>query len=51
LSLALLARHAQWALDVERDERCMAAALRFGRHGVDLTTGEDIGMSRSLALD
>ena len=51
LSLALLARHAQWALDVERDERCMGAALRFGRHGVDLTAGEDIGMSRALALD
>jgi alkylation response protein AidB-like acyl-CoA dehydrogenase len=51
LSLALLVRHAQWALDVERDERPLAAALRFDRHGVDLTAGEDVGMSRSLALD
>jgi alkylation response protein AidB-like acyl-CoA dehydrogenase len=51
LSLALLARHAQWALEVERDERPLAAAVRFGRHGVDRTSGEDVGMSRSLALD
>jgi alkylation response protein AidB-like acyl-CoA dehydrogenase len=51
LSLALLARHAQWALDVERDERSLAAALRFNQHGVDLTSGEDLAASRSLALD
>jgi len=51
LSLALLARHAQWALDVERDERPLAAALRFEQHGVDLTLGEDPTSSRSLALD
>jgi acyl-CoA dehydrogenase len=51
LALALLARHAQWALDVERDQRPLAAALRFGRHGVDLTSAEDLGLSRSLALD
>ena len=51
LSLALLVRHAQWALEVERDERPLAAAIRFGRHGVDLTSGEDAGMARSLALD
>jgi acyl-CoA dehydrogenase len=51
LSLALLARHAQWALDIERDARPLAAALRFGRHGVDLISAEDAGMARSLALD
>ena len=51
LSLALLARHAQWALDAERDERSLAAAVRFAWHGVDLISGEDVGMSRSLALD
>ena len=52
LSLALLARHAQWASDNERDERPLAAALRFSRHGVDLiSAAEDVGMSRSLALD
>jgi len=51
LALALLARHAQWALDVERDERPLAAALRFGRHGVDLTADEELALSRSLALD
>jgi len=51
LSLALLARHAQWAFDVERDERPLAATLRLGHHGVDVTSGEDVGMSRSLALD
>ncbi len=51
LSLALLARHAQWALDVERDERPLAAALRFEQHGVDFTSGEDLAASRSLALD
>jgi hypothetical protein len=51
LSLALLVRHAQWAFDSERDERPIAAALRFGRHGVDLTSAEDLTSSRSLALD
>jgi acyl-CoA dehydrogenase len=51
LSLALLVRHAQWARDVERDERPLAAALRFGRHGVDLTSTEHLADSRSLALD
>jgi alkylation response protein AidB-like acyl-CoA dehydrogenase len=51
LSLALLVRHAQWALDVERDARPLAAALRFEEHGVKLTTPEDLGLSRSLALD
>src|SRR5262249_46402487 len=51
LSLALLVRHAQWAIDSERDEHPLAAALRFARHGVDLTSDEDLAFSRSLALD
>jgi hypothetical protein len=51
LALALLARHAQWALDVERDQRPLGAALRFARHGVDLTSTEELALSRSLALD
>ncbi len=51
LALALLARHAQWALDVERDQRPLAAALRFARHGVELTCSEELALSRSLALD
>jgi acyl-CoA dehydrogenase-like protein len=51
LSLALLARHAQWAADTERDERPLAAAVRFAQHGVDLTSDGDLASSRSLALD
>jgi len=51
LALALVARHAQWALDAERDERPLAAALRFEQHGVKLTAPEDLGLSRSLALE
>ncbi len=41
LSLALLARHAQWSMDHERDGRARAAAMRFLRHGVDLIARED----------
>ncbi len=36
LALALLARHAQWSLDVERDGRAMASARRFAQNGIDL---------------
>ncbi len=42
LSLALLARQAQWSRDHERDNRAAAAALRFARHGVDLLGGDDL---------
>jgi alkylation response protein AidB-like acyl-CoA dehydrogenase len=41
LSLALLARHAQWALEEEQDARASAAARRFALSGVDLTTDTD----------
>jgi alkylation response protein AidB-like acyl-CoA dehydrogenase len=51
LALALLVRHAQWSLEVEHDERALAAAVRFARHGVNLISGGDAGESRLLALD
>jgi len=51
LALALLARHAQWALQAERDERPLAAALRFGLHGVDRIGACDLAASRSLAME
>lgn len=50
LELALLIRHAQWSLKVENHGRTLAAALRFARQGVDLTTREDGEHSRLLAL-
>jgi acyl-CoA dehydrogenase len=51
LALALLVRHAQWAADMEHDERPLAAALRFARHGVDMVGDYDLAQSRSLALE
>jgi len=50
LALALLVRHAQWSLDVEHDERAVAAAVRFARHGVDLIVEDEGDQSRVLAL-
>jgi acyl-CoA dehydrogenase len=41
LALALLARHAQWSLEEERDARTSAAARRFAANGVDLITDSD----------
>jgi alkylation response protein AidB-like acyl-CoA dehydrogenase len=41
VELALLVEHAQWSLDVERDGRARAAAVRFLRHGVDLVRDDD----------
>lgn len=35
LALALLVRHAQWSLEVEKDGRAAAAARQFARLGVD----------------
>lgn len=40
LALALLARQAQWSLDVEQDPRASAAARRFAHSGVDLINDE-----------
>jgi acyl-CoA dehydrogenase len=41
LSLALLARHAQWSLEEEHDARASASARRFAANGVDLITDTD----------
>ena len=49
LALALLVRHAQWSLDVESNERALAAAVRFAWHGVDLIAADDGGESGLLA--
>ncbi|MGH7669990.1 MAG: acyl-CoA dehydrogenase family protein, partial [Gemmatimonadaceae bacterium] len=48
---ALLARHAQWALDHETDRRAYAAAVRFGAAGIDLVGSFDPEQSRLLATD
>ncbi len=50
-ALALLARHAQWALDHRRDGRTAAAARRFGDAGIDLTGDHELADSRALADD
>jgi acyl-CoA dehydrogenase len=41
LSLALLARHAQWSLEEERDARASASARRLAANGVDLINDAD----------
>ena len=51
LALALLARHAQWALAGSGDQRPLAAATRFAAHGVDLIGGVAPFASRALAMD
>lgn len=48
---ALLARHAQWALDHEHDRRAYAAAVRFGASGINLMGSFDPEQSRELAAD
>ena len=48
---ALLARHAQWSLEHERDRRAYAAALRFGAAGIDVLGSFDPELSRLLADD
>jgi hypothetical protein len=50
-ALLLLARHAQWSIDHERDERALYAAQRFARNGVDLVGVEDVRGSALLAND
>src|SRR5205085_3885573 len=45
---ALLARHAQWSLDEERDARTSASARRFALSGVDLIA--DVDGEDSFAL-
>ena len=50
LELALLAAHAQWALDAGRGPRALAAARRLARHGVDLLGPDDDGGADEAAL-
>ena len=49
--LALLAQHAQWSLEEEKDHRALAAARRFATHGVSLLVEMDATDSRRLARD
>jgi hypothetical protein len=51
LELALLARHAQWSLDHEKDRRAHAAARRFAAHGINLLAQMDADDARMLARD
>jgi alkylation response protein AidB-like acyl-CoA dehydrogenase len=48
---ALLARHAQWALQHERDERPLAAARRFAAAGIDRLQDMDAEDARRLGMD
>jgi hypothetical protein len=50
-ALALLARHAQWSIDNERDERPLAAARRFSAAGVNVLVDMDAADARRLARD
>ncbi|MBI1965988.1 MAG: acyl-CoA dehydrogenase family protein [Betaproteobacteria bacterium] len=51
MELALLARHAQWSLEQEKDQRTRAAARRFAAHGVGLLADVDASDSRRLARE
>jgi alkylation response protein AidB-like acyl-CoA dehydrogenase len=51
VELALLARHAQWSLEHEKDQRTRAAARRFAAHSVNLLSEVDAADSRRLARD
>jgi acyl-CoA dehydrogenase len=48
LQSSLLCEHAQWLLDEERDERGLAAALRYARLPVDLMHDPDPALDRVL---
>jgi len=51
LELALLAQHAQWSLEHEKDQRTRAGARRFAAHGVSQLADVDAADSRRLARD
>jgi alkylation response protein AidB-like acyl-CoA dehydrogenase len=51
LSLSLLARHAQWSLEEERDARASASARRFAEGGIDLITDSDPEDAAALMTD
>jgi acyl-CoA dehydrogenase len=50
LALALLCRHAQWALE-QGDRRPLAAALRFAGEGLPRVDSYDPALAASLAMD
>lgn len=50
-ALALLARHAQWSLEHERDARALGAARRFAAGGIDLIVETDLTEAFALAAD
>ncbi|AUX35097.1 MULTISPECIES: acyl-CoA dehydrogenase family protein [Sorangium] len=49
LSLALLVRHAAWAMDRERSRAALAAAIQFERNGVDCIRDHDPDTVQTLA--
>jgi alkylation response protein AidB-like acyl-CoA dehydrogenase len=51
VELALLAQHAQWSLEQEKDQRTRAAARRFAAHGVSVLAEVDAVDSRRLARE
>jgi uncharacterized protein YoaH (UPF0181 family) len=48
MEAALLARHAQWSLEHERDQRALSAARRFAAHGISQLAAIDNEDSRRL---
>ncbi|KAA3658577.1 MAG: acyl-CoA dehydrogenase [Chloroflexi bacterium] len=51
LSLALLVRHAQWSMDVEKDGRSRAAAVQFSQNGIEQIAPIDLKADAALAND
>jgi hypothetical protein len=51
MELALLARHAQWSLEHEKDPHARSAARRFAVHDINLLAEVDGADSRRLARD
>ncbi len=51
LALALLAEHAQWAIDHEQDRRPLAAAQRFAASGIRFIRDADLSQNQALAND
>ncbi len=51
LSLALLVRHAQWSLDVEKDGRSRAVAIQFTQSGIDQIVSINLEAASALAND
>jgi alkylation response protein AidB-like acyl-CoA dehydrogenase len=51
VSVALLARHAQWSVAHENDRRALAAVRRYAAHGISLLAAIDADDSRLLGRD